>query len=389
MTERPRAEGRGLHLMIVGLGMMGRAAAMVAARELPLARLHLVDVDLGRAHTVAAEIAAQGVQVTAGESWREAASEVDVALLALHWPQTERFLAETRRTGLAVVSITRPPVAPAPYVPSVVLDRAGPALLPVGLEPGLTEIMIRHLAGDFDQLHHVETLCGGLTTEAPEGFPYRMLFGGTSLPFAQRPAFALASGRRLNLKRFSGTRPAELPDLPDLESYHDGMVPWLHEVPELDGVDVEQRTVRWPGFTAAVALLRAGGLLDETDVEVAGTKLSPRTVTDEILGRRLRRRPDEREVTHLQLTAVGATGGRRMTRRISLWCRDDETSLDSGMACLTAVPAVIAAGLVTNQRRGWCRPEEVFDASATAVLLAALQREGAHIRDRTDEGEQE
>ncbi|MET7573543.1 saccharopine dehydrogenase C-terminal domain-containing protein [Streptomyces sp. NPDC005492] len=379
--------GRALHLMIVGLGMMGRAAAVVAVRELPLARLHLVDIDLDRARAVAHELAGLDVPVTTGTSWSEAADGMDVALLALHWPQTERFLADTRRAGLAVVSITRPPVAPAPYVPDVVRERTGPALFPVGLEPGLTEIMLGHMVRKLDRVHHVETLCGGLTTEAPHGFPYRLLFGGTVLPFARRPAFVLAAGRRRTLERFSEVRPASLPGLPALESYHDGMVPWLHETPGLNGVDVEQRSVRWPGFVSAVSLLRSGGLLDEDDIEVAGTRLTPRSVTDEILGRRLKRQPHEREVTHLQLTAHGVLDGREVIRRVNVWCRDDETPLDSGMACLTAVPAVVAAGLVTAREGGWCRPEEAFDASATTVLLAALKRHGAHIRDRINEGE--
>ncbi|WP_128428690.1 saccharopine dehydrogenase family protein [Streptomyces cyaneus] len=387
-TDGP-AEGRddALRLMVVGLGMMGRAAAAVAVAELPLAHLHLVDVDQGRARAVADELARHGVPVTAGTSWQDGLGSCDVALLALHWPQTEQFLAETRHSGLGVVSITRPPVSPEPYVPEVVRERTGPAVLPVGLEPGLTEILLGHAVRGLDRVHAVETLCGGLTTQPPDGFPYRLLFGGTTLPFTQRPAFALDSGRRRTLERFSAVRPASLPGLPSLESYHDGMVPWLCELPGLDGADVEQRSVRWPGFVSAVALLRAGGLLDEDDIEVAGTKLTPRRVTDEIVGRKLQRGSHEREVTHLQLTAHGVAGGREVTRRINIWCRDDETPLDSGMACMTAVPAVVAAGLVAGHPGGWRRPEEIFDTSTMEVLFTALERHGAHIRDRFIEGE--
>ncbi|MFE2970166.1 saccharopine dehydrogenase family protein [Streptomyces sp. NPDC059340] len=372
--------------MIVGLGMMGRAAAAVAVAELPLAHLHLADVDIAKAKAAADGAAARGVPVTAGTSWAEIIDSVDVALLALPWAETERFLSDTRHSNVAAVSITRPPVSVDPYVPNVVRERIGPALLPVGLEPGLTEILLSHAVCEFDQVHDVEILCGGLTTQAPTGFPYRLLFGGTTLPFAQRPAFTLVSGRRHSGERFSDVRPTSLPGLPALESYHDGMVPWLHEVPGVDGVNVQQRTVRWPGFVSAVTLLRDGGFLDEDEVEVAGTKITPRRISDELLGRRLRRRPHEREVTHLQLTASGFAGGKEVTRRINVWCRDDETPLGSGMACMTTVPAVISVGLVTGRPAGWRRPHELFDTSATELLLTALKRHGAHTSDSLHEG---
>jgi saccharopine dehydrogenase-like NADP-dependent oxidoreductase len=372
---------RAMRLMIVGLGMMGRAAAEVAAAELPLTRLHLVDKQLGRARDAAAALSAPGVAVTAGESWPEAAADSDVALLAIPWPQTEQVLAATRGARLAAVSIARPPVLAGAYVPDVVRARSGPALLPVGLEPGLTEILLRRVISGFDRLQEAELLCGGLTAERPPGFPYRLLFGGTTLPFAQRPAYTIVAGKVQAGERFSDVRPASLPGLPALESYLDGMVPWLHELPGTEGADIQQRTVRWPGFASAVALLRAGGFLDDDEVDVAGTRLRPRRLTDELLGRRLQRGPEEREVTHLQVTAHGPAGGRPVKRQLNVWCRDDETPLGSGMACLTAVPAVAAAALAPGRPPGWTRPDQAFDRPAVDRLLAAMTRYGVRVRE--------
>jgi saccharopine dehydrogenase-like NADP-dependent oxidoreductase len=379
-------QGRVVRLMIVGLGMMGRAVAAVAAAELPLTQLHLVDKEMAKARDVAAAVSMTGPAVSAWDSWVEAVGDVDAVILALPWSQTEQFFADTCSAELAAVSITRPPVTMPMYVPDVIRKRKGPALLPVGLEPGLAEILISHVVQDFDRVHDVELLCGGLTVDRPAGFPYRLLFGGTRLPFERRPAYTIVSGERRIGERFSDVRPASLPGLPSLESYIDGMVPWLHELAGIEGVDIQQRTVRWPGFASAVSLLREAGFLEENEIEVAGMKVSPRRISDELLGRRLQRRPNEHEVTHLQVTAHGIADGQEATRQINVWCRDDETPLMSGMACITAVVAIAATALVARLPAGWIRPEETFDRPDVEHVFTTLRRYGAHVRDHLTEG---
>lgn len=52
-----------MRLMIVGVGMMGQATAHLAVAELPLAGLHLVDVDQARVKLVAGQIARPGIEV--------------------------------------------------------------------------------------------------------------------------------------------------------------------------------------------------------------------------------------------------------------------------------------------------------------------------------------
>ncbi|MEV7404904.1 saccharopine dehydrogenase C-terminal domain-containing protein [Streptomyces sp. NPDC091267] len=380
-TPRAQPGGAAAAVAVVGCGSMGQALAAVAAAELGPARLHLVDVDAERTGAAAAALPA-GTEVVRHVGWGSALDGVGTALLALPWDQTERFLAETRDLPLAAVSITRPPVRPAPYLPERLRERKGPALLPVGLEPGLTEILIARALRYPHRTDDIEVLCGGVTAERPGGFPYRMLFGGTTLPFARRPAFRIEDGSLVTGERFSGVCPAALPGLPELESYHDGMVPWLQESLGTAGVRIEQRTVRWPGFAAAVSVLHDSGLLAAEPVDVDGTAVVPRRLTETQLAGRLRRAPAEREVTHVQVTAAGpAPGGGRRVRRTGVWCRDDHTALESGMAVLTAVPAVHAARLATALPPGWHRPEAVFDDASTDRLLAALRAFGAHVHD--------
>jgi saccharopine dehydrogenase-like NADP-dependent oxidoreductase len=225
-------------------------------------------------------------------------------------------------------------------------------------------------------------LCGGLTTTAPEGFPYRLLFhGAAALPFAVRPAYRIVDGVRQRTTRFSDVAPASLPDLPELESYHDGMVPWLADNPRLRGATVEQRTVRWPGFAAAVRLLHDAGLLDEAPVRVGDAEVAPARLTAEVLGRRIRRRPGEHEVSHLDVEVTGVLGGRTVRRTMSVSCRDTDTPLDSGLVTLTALPAIEAVAHAYRCPPGWVRPEQLFHGDQFADLQDVLKRYGAVWRD--------
>jgi len=379
---------RGTRMMIIGSGMMGSALARVAADNLALERLVLVDVDQEASDRVAADLAGRGPRPEVDIDWRPHLDGVDIVVVAASWEVTAAVLRVTVESPLAVVSITRPPVGSAQPIPADARRRRGPAILPVGLEPGLAEIVLDHVAGSFDLVRTARVLCGGLTTEPPAGFPYRLLFNGSALPFALRPAYRIVNGELEETTRFAGLAPASLPGLPataELESYHDGMVPWLVDNPRLRGATVEQRTVRWTGFAHAVRVLHDAGLLDDDPVEVAGTVLRPREVTQEVLGRRIRRRPDEREVTYLDVTATGTVDGREVRRTLTVSCGDSDTTLSSGLAALTAVPAIEAVSHARSCPSGWIRPDEMFRDDRLARLRDTLKRYGATWRETRTE----
>jgi lysine 6-dehydrogenase len=371
-----------VRLTIVGAGMMGAALSRVAVARLDVGRLVVVDIDGESAHRVANDVAGPDLRPEARLDWRSCLQDTDIMLLAVPWPVAVEVLAATAHLPIGVVGIARPSADVERPLPDGV--RQGPVILPIGLEPGLTEIVLEHVAGSFDRVTTARILCGGLTTPPPDGFPYRRLFGATSLPFADRPAYRLVDGVRERAQRFSGLAPASLPGLPNLESYHDGMVPWLVDNPHLRGATVEQRTVRWPGFASAVRTLRDAGLLDDDPVAVPGGLVSPRHVTTEVLGRRIRRADHEREITHLEVDVTGLVDGAIVRRTVNLSCADADTPLSSGLATLTAVPAVEAVAHAAGCPPGWVRPDHLFRDERLAALGDALKQYGVVWRDTHD-----
>lgn len=364
-------------VLVVGAGMMGRAVAQVTAERLRPERLIVVDLDREAANRAAA-VVGNSVPVKTDTIWSPYVEEVDAAVLCVPWGVTADILTATARLPITVVGITRPPADQAEPLPVRARARRGPAVLPVGLEPGLTEIVLNHVASAFDAVRTARLHCGGLTSTRPTGFPYRLLFNGSALPFADRPAYQLVGGVLRATERFSGLEPASLPGLPDLESYHDGMVPWLADVPALRSADVQQRTVRWPGFVHAVRTLHDAGLLSDTPCEIEGTVLRASQVTNQVLGERIRRGPQEREVTHLEVSVTGTIDGLACRRTVNIWCTEDAAQLESGMAVLTAVTAVEALATVPADAAGWVRPERLFQGDRVAQLANTLRRYGAN-----------
>lgn len=382
MTGRPAPSVEDT-VMVVGLGMMGSAVAEVVAAELRPARLVLADPRRAATERVAARLGEwPDVVVEQVEDAHDRLAGAAVVVVAAPWPVVAEVLEATRERRVAVVSITRPPVLVDGVPAELAGRRRGPVLLPVGLEPGLTELVVAAELRDAPAGSAVEVLCGGLTTHRPEGFPYRLLFGGTSVPFAERPSFSVRSGDRVVLRRFDDVRAAELPGLDGLESYHDGMVPWLAERHASSGATIEQRTVRWSGFVDAVSVLRGAGLLGREAVETVDGPVVPGGVVEPVLAATLRRRPEEREVTHLQVVVrSGAT-----TTRTNIWCAEDSTPLASGMACLTALPAVAAMRVVGGLPPGWHRPDDVLGPDEVARLRDDLLRYGARWERETTGG---
>ncbi|MGL5858937.1 MAG: saccharopine dehydrogenase C-terminal domain-containing protein [Angustibacter sp.] len=372
-------------LMVIGCGSMGSALGRAAVRLLRPGGLVLVDSCADRRDQLAAAVGGAVASVHTTDNWGEFVAACDAVLIAAPWPVNAAVFAGTVDLPIPVVSITRPPLDPARPVPQAVVDRAGPAVTPIGLEPGLTEIVLRHVAGGLDPLEDAEVLCGGLTTQPPEGFPYTALFSVSELPFGQRQAFRLSRGRIRVERRFSDVRAASVPGMPPLESYHDGMVPWLDSIPGLRQAHVHQRTVRWPGFAAAVRTLADAGLLAEHPVDVGDAWVTPKQVVDRVLGEVVRRRPDQAEITHLLVRAVGNRDGRRVHRDVHVHCAAADTPLASGLATLTAVPAVQALRAVEKTPGGWVRPDELFTGAALGELVTALQQFGAHWADTTRE----
>lgn len=279
-----------MRVTLLGCGQMGRAAAYALATDPRTGELLLLDRDPEQAASLRdwlEDVAVTPVRVA--DDLDTALARSDVLATAAPWAPTETALRAAVRAGVPVAGITRPPTADLPRLDAEVKAAGGTVLLPIGLEPGLTELLAVHLAGRFDSVQTLEICCGGVPSEPREPLGYTAFFGGENdyhLPIAQKEALALQGGRPVHHPRFSGVVTREVEGVGRLEAYHDGMAPWLGEHPALRGADCTQKTLRWPGFAQAVTELARLGLLADEPVDVDGARVAPRRLVERVLAPR-------------------------------------------------------------------------------------------------------
>ncbi|MFG2822875.1 saccharopine dehydrogenase family protein [Kitasatospora sp. NPDC048365] len=370
---------------LVGCGQMGRAAAYALATAPGTTGLTVCDRDRGRAAGLADWLAGSGgCPVRVVEDPAAAVAGADALATALPWAATRAVIRTVVRTDPAVpvASITRPPTEELPDLDAWFVAAGVTVLLPLGLEPGLTELLAVHLAERLDTVESLEICCGGVPEQPRDPLGYTAFFGGENehhLPIAQREALALSGGRRVRHARFSGVETREVEGVGLLEAYHDGMAPWLGEHPLLRGADCTQKTLRWPGFARTVSDLARLGLLAEDAVEVDGVLVPPKRVVERVLAPQVRARAGDRDLVVLEVTAHGRLGGRPVSLRSTVLDSADEATGLSAMARTTGFALAEAARLLADRDvtgPGWRKPHRALSAAHFEQLMESLTARG-------------
>lgn len=302
--------------------------------------------------------------------------------MALPWPATGSAIRVAAAAGVPVASITRPPTDALAALDAEVRAAGGTVLLPLGLEPGLTELLAVDLAQQLDHLDSLEIYCGGVPGQPQGPLGYTAFFGGENdyhLPIAQQEALALRGGRPVRHARFSGVQTRDIEGVGRLEAYHDGMTPWLAEHPALRSADCTQKTLRWPGFARVVTELARLGLLAEKPVEVDGVRLAPKRLVERVLAPQVRARPGDQDRVVLDLTARGPLSGRPTTLRGTVLDTADSATGLSAMARTTGFTLAGATQLVAERAVtdiGWCKPHLTLSTVLFDRLMKSLIERG-------------
>jgi lysine 6-dehydrogenase len=367
---------------LIGCGMMGRATAYALAHAEDAVDLTLMDADDQRAASTASWVTETGAQARASSDLEAALDTADAISLALPWPATLQILEQAVKRGTPVASIARPHYDDIPRLVAVTKPAQVPVLLPVGLEPGLTEILTIYLAGKLDHVREVHTYCGCVPRQPRGPLGYTILFGGDALPILQGDAYMAKAGRLVTLPRFSGVEEIFIEGVGMLEAHHDGMVPWLTEHPLLRDADCSQKTLRWPGFADRVHLLAAAGLLDERPLDVDGESVVPKRVVDRCLAPWVAPRPGDRDVGILDVSVQGLLSGRQTTAQALVIDYSDPVPSLSAMARLTGFTLAICTKMLASgsvPRAGWAQPHLALSPALVQRLLDQLRHHGVRI----------
>ena len=234
---------------------------------------------------------------------------------------------------------------------------AGVALMTeCGLDPGIDLVLYQHALQGFDEIHVINSYCGGLpeasACDNPLNYKISWNWAGV-LNSTRRDARAIRDGQ---LVEISADRQHDPKQIHDIEFPGLGR---LEAIPNGDGVhftdllgvtetirETGRYSLRWPGWSAFWNPLKQLGFLSDTPVPGLPCQVSPFQFLAAHLGPRLQYEDNQKDLAVMVNVFEGLSGGKRIRRTIRILIERD---LETGVMAMSkgvGFPASIVAQMI-------------------------------------------
>jgi lysine 6-dehydrogenase len=374
-----------MKILILGAGLMGPALAFNAMAAAEVTQVVICDTNPAQLaaclHKLAGRPGAEKlIPVQLDLNDQAAAAQVmagaGAVVAALPRPASILGIRAALRAGVPLIDLTWPAEEHMPGLRQEV-EAAGGLIIPgCGLEPGLTEIMARHLAEQLDRVDELHIKCGGIPAEPTGPLGYKIVFGGKQLPLREQDGRMVENGQLKFVPRYSGVETVTFAGVGDVEAWHETFMPWLLDLPALQNLKAgSQKTIRWPSYAAKATLLKELGLLSMEPIEVDGVKVAPKNLLDALLYPYVELKEGERDLTLFRVEVIGQKDGQPRRYQTELVDHYDETLEFTSMARTTAFTGAIIARMVARgelSARGLVTPEQVITGPRFDRLMVEL-----------------
>ncbi|GIK43554.1 MAG: saccharopine dehydrogenase [Chloroflexota bacterium] len=374
-----------MKILILGSGLMGPAAAFNVMNDPKVGQVLIGDASQAQLDAAMQKLAGRPgaeklrpIQLDLND--QAAASGLvgtcDAVVAALPRPACILGIRAALQAGVPLVDLTWPAEEHMPGLRQEVEAARGLIIPGCGVEPGLTEIMARHLAEGLDRVDELHIKCGGIPEIPTPPLGYKIVFGGQQLPLREQDGPTVEAGQLKLVPRYSGVEAVTFPGVGELEAWHETFMPWLLDLPVFKNLQTgTQKTVRWPGFAAKATMLKELGLLSLEPVEVEGVKIAPKKLLDALLYPQVALKEGERDITVLRVEVKGEKDGKPHTYKVEMVDRYDEATGFTSMARTTAFTGAIVARMIARgeiPERGLLTPEQVITGPRFERLVAEL-----------------
>ncbi len=231
-----------------------------------------------------------------------------------------------------------------------------------GLDPGIDLIFYRRALDSFDEVHVINSYCGGFPEKAACDNPLNYKISWTwegVLSSSMRDARVISNGRERVIPAADQHRPdnisaLEFPGLGTLESIPNGDVVYFTDLLGITNKvrEAGRYALRWPGWSAFWHPLKQLGFLEKEPVSGLKCAVTPYEFMDKFLAPRLQYGENEKDLVAMFNVFEGLCGGKKKRLTASMLIeRDLETGL-MAMSKGVGYPAAIAARMIADGRIG-------------------------------------
>jgi saccharopine dehydrogenase-like NADP-dependent oxidoreductase len=151
--------------------------------------------------------------------------------------------------------------------------------------------------------------------------------------------------------------------------------------------NMKEKTLRYPGHIAKMALLRETGFFSQIPVDVNGVKIRPIDMTARLLFPLWKLKPGEVDITVMKVIVTGKKEGKRVRYTWDLFDKYDPITGIHSMARTTGYTATVAARMIADglyKRKGVTVPEFIGqDPACVKYMLEGLKERGIIYEEQT------
>jgi len=376
-------------VVLGGLGMQGKAALLDLARSTAVREVICADYtlkDWGRMAALTDVSKIKPVRVDGSSKQALAAllaQGVDAAIDLLPLP----FMANAFEAALE----TRVPLVSTNYGKPIrhlhePAKAAGVTLMPeCGLDPGIDLVICGHAVRQFDQLHVLNSYCGGIPEQKACTNPlnYKISWNFDMVLRSQkRPSVFVRAGKKLEVTaeqqhESDAIHTIQFPGLGEMEALPNGDAVFYTDLLGVtSGIrEAGRYTLRWPGWCAFWRPLKRLGMLADEPVRGLDCAVTPHQFMVKLLEPQLQYADGEKDVVAMYNVFAGLKDGRLKTLRTSLVIKRDLKSGLYGMSLGVGFPASIVAQMIASgqiTQKGVLNP--ALDVPYAQFMAALTQR---------------
>jgi saccharopine dehydrogenase-like NADP-dependent oxidoreductase len=255
------------------------------------------------------------------------------------------------------------------------------AIVDCGVAPGLSNIILGYHNSRM-KIDSFECMVGGLPEKREWPYQYKAPFSPIDvIEEYTRPSRIVKSGKIIVKEALSDIEILNIEPVGELEAFNtDGLRSLLKtmKIPNMT-----EKTLRYPGHTELIKVLRESGFFSTKKLSVNGNKISPLEMTTRLLFPIWKLGNEEVEFTVLKINIAGTENDKDICYEYTLYDKFDRKTKVSSMARTTGYTCTAAARLVLQGKflqKGICPPEFIGAQQANfKCMIDDLEKRGIHI----------
>lgn len=208
-------------------------------------------------------------------------NDFDLLVLAIPGSLAFNVLKRLIKVGKNIVDISFFPER-AIELNNLAIEHNVSVVVDCGVAPGLSNMMLASHVKD-EKVESYKCFVGGLPFERKHPWEYKAPFSPTDvLEEYTRSVYIRKNGKIQVLEPMSGIEQINIDSIGTLDAFYtDGLRSLLDSYPDVP--DMEEKTLRYPGYIQKIQFLKDAGFLDTNKIDVNGVSVSPFDLTSKLL----------------------------------------------------------------------------------------------------------